>query len=395
VEITVEKTVNGVYVVKFFMKEGDELFETGLLSQHIAYFNKDKITKVEGGYEYITEIQDIRGFGSITPYQYAAITGDTNAPKFFGTRSRLSYEIDDIMHAVAVTPEHLTRIAQFIRSKFEFFKSLTVNIEYPARVLTETFTPDVSILNDGVVFNHDGAYRIHFTKISDAKFEDVEKKYKSLLEKKYESEYRRHLNIFKDYMNNMQETLKNVQNSIMKNISNILSAARSEGFNIMQSTDGKTYLEYDYSKYYTAPVKPSRVLLNRNTYTLTKTDLESIEKLYGRDIKMTKIYVDLLTLLTHNPGGEKVYVYADRDMVHVNVTRDVSVSNGKYAVCTGDLGNLDSVGFIKGIVRLLFTMNCDSPYNGLLQQAIAKIILAEGHEKPVQAEAELFSTRSE
>jgi len=392
VEITVEKTASGLYIVKFFMKEGDEPFETGLLSQHVAYFNRDKITKVEGGYEYITEIQNIRGFGSITPYQYAAITGDTNAPKFFGTRARLSYEIDDIMHAVAVAPEHLTRIAQYIRSKFEFFKSLTVNMEYPARVLTETFTPDISILNDGVVFNHDGAYRIHFTKISDAKFEDIEKKYKSLLEKKYEAEYRRHLNIFKDYMKNMQETLQNVQNSIMKNISNILSTAHFEGFNIIQLTDGKTYLEYDYSKHYTAPVKPSRVLLNGNTYTLTKADLESIEKLYGRDIKMTKIYVDLLTLLRHNPGGETVYVYANHDMVHVNVGTNELLSDGKYAVCTGDLGSLDSVGFIKGIVRLLFTMNCDSPYNRSLQQAVAKIILAEGHEKPIKEEAEVFST---
>jgi len=393
VEITVEKTANGIYIVRFFMKEEDEPFETGLLSQHLADFNRDRITKVEGGYEYIAEIQDIRGFGSITPYQYAAITGDTNAPKFFGTRSRLSYEIDDIMHVVAVAPEHLTRIAQYIRSKFEFFKSLTVNAEYPARVLTETFTPDISILNDGVVFNHDGAYRIHFTKISDAKFEDVEKKYKSLLEKKYEAEYRRHLNIFKEYMNNMQETLKNVQNSIMKNISTILSVAQFQGFNMIQLSDGKTYLEYDYSKHYTAPVKPSSVILNRNTYILTKTDLESIEKLYGRDIKMTKIYVDLLTLLTHNPGGGTVYVYADRDMVHVNVAPDGSVSNGKSAVCTGDLGNLDSVGFIKGIARLLFTMNCDSPYNRYLQQAITRIILAKGHEKPVKEEAELFSTR--
>lgn len=94
----------------------------------------------------------------------------------------------------------------------------------------------------------------------------------------------------------------------------------------------------------------------------------------------------------HTPGGEKVYVYADTDTVHVNVAIDRVGSNGKYPVCIGDLGDLDSIGFLKGIVKLLFTMNCDSPYNHVLRGIVADTILTDSNKLPVQTEAEVFST---
>ena len=392
-EITVEKTIEEDFIVRFFMKEEDAQFEIDVLAKHISYFDRNKVKKVEGGYEYITNIENIYGIQYMTLFQYSAITGDENAPKFFNPR-RLhnSYSIRDIMAKVGVKPEHLTRLAEFIRAKFEFFKSATVNMEYPARLLSETFEPDISILDDGIVFKPDGAYRIHFTKITNTKFEDIEKKYKSLLQKKYEAEYKRYLNIFKDYMKNMQEALKSAQATMVKNIKNLFDTARSLGFTTVQLDDERVYLQYDYTAHYTPPVHPYSVIIDNRTYNLTSTDIQKIEKKYNRPIKLTKIYVDLYNLLVHTPGGEKVYVYADTDTVHVNVAIDRVGSNGKYPVCIGDLGDLDSIGFLKGIVKLLFTMNCDSPYNHVLRGIVADTILTDSNKLPVQTEAEVFST---
>jgi len=393
-EITVEKTIKEEYVVRFFMKEEDAQFEFDVLYKHLSYFDRNKVVKVEGGYEYITNLGNVYGLSYLTIAQYVAITGDENASKFFNGRpTRYTYNIQDIMTKVNPKPEHLTRLAEFIRAKFEFFKSATVNMEYPARLLSETFEPDVSILDDGIVFKPDGAYRIHFTKITNTKFEDIEKKYKAMLQKKYEMEYRRYLNIFKDYMKNMQEALNSAQQTMVRNIRELFESARMYGFNTVQLDDKKVYLEYDYSKHYTQPVKPNAVIINNKTYYLTEADIQKIEKKYNRPLKMSKIYVDLYDLLVHTPGSGRVYVYADPDTVHVNVAPDKSTGNGKLSVCTGDLESLDSVGFIKNIAKLLFTMNCDSPFNGVLESIVENTILADNNRNPVQTEAELFSTR--
>jgi len=393
-EITVEKTIKEEYVVRFFMKEEDAQFELDVLRRHITYFDANKVVPVEGGYEYITNIENIEGLYYITLSQYVAITGDENAPKFFNSRQlRNTYNIRDIMARVVPKPEHLTRIAEFIRAKFEFFKSTTVNMEYPARLLSETFEPDISILDDGIVFKPDGAYRVHFTKITNTKFEDIEKKYKSLLQKKYEMEYRRHLNIFKDYMKNMQEALKSAQTTMVRNIKNLFETSKMYGFNTVQLDDKKVYLEYDYSTHYTQPVKPNRVIINNRTYDLTEADIQKIEKKYNRPLKLSKIYVDLYDLLVHTPGSGRVFVYADPDTVHVNVAPDKSTGNQKLSVCVGDLESLDSVGFIKNIAKLLFTMNCDSPFNGSLGNIVANTVLTDNNRKPVQTDPELFSTR--
>jgi len=393
-EITVEKTIEEDYVVRFFMKEEDAQFEMDVLARHVIYFDRNKVMKVEGGYEYVTDIENINGLHYITVSQYAAITGDENAAKFYNPRQiRNTYSTRDIMTKVAAKPEHLTRIAEYIRAKFEFFKSATVNMEYPARLLSETFEPDISILDDGVVFKPDGAYRIHFSKITNTKFEDIEKKYKALLQKKYEAEYRRYLNIFKDYMKNMQEALKSAQQTMVRNIRELFETARMYGFNTVQLDDKRVYLEYDYNAHYTQPVKPNAVIIDNKTYYLTEAVIQMIEKKYNRPLKLSKIYVDLYDLLVHTPGSGRVYVYADLDTVHVNVSPDKSTGNHKLPVCTGDLESLDSIGFIKSVSKLLFTMNCDSPFNHVLESIVSNTILTDNNNKPVQTEPELFSTR--
>ena len=396
-EITIKKSDHHNYNVVFIMNEYEYGMRFTVLGP-ILYDTSNYATNIvkDGeNYIYTTDIKNIKIFRYVTASTYELITGDNRIREYAkGYRKNYRFDMPDIMQDIPPTQDHLTNMARYIRMSLELPVSLSVNLPYPNPKITEPFRNDISILDDGVIFKPDGVYRISFSKISDVKFEQVEKKYRDMLKEYYEQEFNRRVLILKEFMQNATESLKTARQQAIKNIVSVMDVAVKQlGYKLVYTSANTPYLKYSYADNGRAST-PHAFIYNERTYELTDDDIKQIESRYGSPIRINEIYVDLTALLGHVSGGSESMVYADKNSVHVNIKPTTTFSTGMLPVCTGDLLDLDSISFIKGLVPLLDVMNLDSAYNGSLRDIIIDHMTDK--KKPVAriSTAEVFSTRS-
>ncbi len=294
-------------------------------------------------------------------------------------RSRNPIYLERYLNMIPLTQEELNKIAKYVMAIF--YPQMSVSLPFS---LGEIFqipeAKDISILRDNIVITSEGVYKLNFVKVSDAKFEEIEKKYKKLLEENIRREYETKFLTAQEYLRNLIERFNDIQKEAVKQVTNILSVAQNNGYKLRPDF----LLEYDRE------FVPRYFIINNTKYKLDPEDFE-LMKTAGFNVRVKNLYVDVIGLLRHTPDGGNIPVYASKDSVHINIGRELNTLGFK-PVCTGDLSKTDSITFIKQLVPLLDTMNLDSTFDRPLYNFIVDKILPRKQDS--EEYVETFTVRS-